>query len=124
MPPFVEFGQTAPSQGGKRMTQQPVQSRRGTISVLTTERGLPVALRLDPLELKKSPDHLAGDILALCRLSAARAQVARRRDLVEKGFSAAVVRGLPLATEEDLARAEEEVLGDEDDLPTSWTRSV
>ncbi|WP_029113012.1 hypothetical protein [Mycobacterium sp. URHB0044] len=104
--------------------QQPVQSRRGTISVLTTERGLPLALRLDPLELKKSPDQLAGDILALCRLSAARAQVTRRRDLVEKGFSAAVVRGLPLATEDDLVRAEEEVLGDEDDLPTSWTRSV
>jgi hypothetical protein len=124
VPPFVEFGQTAQSQGGKRMTQQPVQSRRGTISVVTTERGLPLALRLDPLELKKSPDQLAGDILALCRLSAARAQVARRRDLVEKGFSAAVVRGLPLAGEEDLARAEEEVLGDEDDLPTSWTRSV
>ena len=106
------------------MTQQPVQSRRGTISVLTTERGLPLALRLDPLELKKSPDQLAGDIMALCRLSAARAQVARRRDLAEKGFSAAVVRGLPLATEEDLARVEEEVLGDEDDLPASWTRSV
>jgi hypothetical protein len=106
------------------MTQRPVQSRRGTISVLTTERGLPVALRLDPLELKKSPEQLASDIMALCRLSAARAQVARRRDLVEKGFSAAVIRGLPLATEEDLARVEEEALGDEDDLPSSWRRSV
>jgi hypothetical protein len=106
------------------MTQRPVQSSRGTISVLTTERGLPLALRLDPLELKKSPEQLASDIMALCRLSAARAQVARRRDLVEKGFSAAVIRGLPLATEEDLARFEEEVLGDEDDLPSSWRRSV
>ncbi|WP_319446554.1 MULTISPECIES: hypothetical protein [unclassified Mycobacterium] len=103
---------------------QPVQSRGGTISVLTTERGLPLALRLDALELKKPPEHLARDIMALCRLSAARAQVARRRDLVEKGYSATVVRALPLATEEDLARAEEEVLGDEDDLPTSWRRSV
>jgi hypothetical protein len=106
------------------MTQRPVQSSRGTISVLTTERGLPLALRLDPLELRKSPEQLASDIMALCRLSAARAQVARRRDLVEKGFSAAVIQGLPLATEEDLARFEEEVLGDEDDLPSSWRRSV
>ena len=103
---------------------QPVRSHTGTISVLTTERGLPVALRLDAAELKKPPEQLARDIMALCRLSAARAQVARRRDLVEKGFSPAVVRGLALATEEDLARAEEEVAGAEDELPPSWRRSI
>jgi hypothetical protein len=106
------------------MPQQPVQSRSGTISVLTTERGLPVALRLDPVELKKPPEQLAHDIMALCRLSATRAQVAHRRDLAEKGFSAAVIHGLQLATEEELSRAEEEVLGDEDELPSSWKRSV
>jgi hypothetical protein len=103
---------------------QPVQSRSGTISVRTTERGLPVAVRLDAVELNKPPEQLARDIMALCRLSAARAQVARRRDLAEKGFSAAVIHGLQLTTEDELARAEEEVLGDEDDLPTSWRRSV
>ncbi|MGX9791315.1 hypothetical protein [Mycobacterium sp. MMS18-G62] len=106
------------------MPQQPVHSRRGTISVLTTERGLPVALRLDAVELEKPPQQLAGDIMALCRLSAARAQVARRRDLAEKGFNAAVIRSLALATEDDLSRAEEEVLGDDDELPPSWRRSV
>jgi hypothetical protein len=103
---------------------QPVQSPSGTISVRTTERGLPVALRIDSVELKKPPDELARDIMALCRLSAARAQLTCRRDLVEKGFSAPVIHGLQLATEEDLSRAEEEVLGDEGDLPTSWRRSV
>jgi hypothetical protein len=103
---------------------QPVQSRSGTISVRTTERGLPVALRLDAVELTKPPEHLARDIMALCRLSASRAQVARRRDLVEKGFSAEVIHALQLTTEEELARAEEEVLGDEDELPPSWRRSV
>ena len=103
---------------------QPVQSRSGTISVRTTERGLPVALRIDAVELKKPPDELARDIMALCRLSAARAQVAHRRDLAEKGFSATVIHGLQLATEEELTRAEEEVLGDEDEQPTSWRRSV
>jgi hypothetical protein len=103
---------------------QPVRSHSGTMSVLTTERGLPVALRLDTAELKKPPEQLARDIMALCRLSAARAQVARRRDLAEKGFSAAVIRGLQLATEEDLARAEEEVSGDDDELPPTWKRSV
>jgi hypothetical protein len=53
-----------------------------------------------------------------------RAQVDRRRDLAEKGFSAAVIHGLRLATEEDLERAEEEASGNEDDLPPSWRRSV
>jgi hypothetical protein len=70
------------------------------------------------------PEQLARDIMALCRLSAARAQVARRRDLAEKGFSAAVIRGLQLATEEDLAMAEEEVFGADDELPPSWQRPV
>jgi hypothetical protein len=103
---------------------QPVRSRSGTISVRTTERGLPVALRLDARELTKPPEQLARDIMALCRLSAARAQVARRRDLVEKGYSPAVIRELQLATEEELAKAEAEVVGDEDELPPSWRRSV
>jgi hypothetical protein len=103
---------------------QPVQSHSGTISVLTTERGLPVKLRLDAVELKKPPEQLTRDIMALCRLSAARAQVSRRQDLVEKGFSAAVIRSLQLATEQDIAQAEEEARGEEDDLPPSWRRSV
>jgi hypothetical protein len=123
MLPFVEFGHDRTAARRQDMTQ-PVQSPSGTISVRTTERGLPVALRIDAVELKKPPDELARDIMALCRLSAARAQLTRRRDLVEKGFSAPVIHGLQLATEEDLSRAEEEVLGDEGDLPTSWRRSV
>lgn len=106
------------------MPQQPVQSRGGTISVLTNERGLPLALQLDAVELKKPPEQLAHDILALCRLSAARAQVARRRGLREQGFGPSVIRGLHLATEDDLARAEEEAHGDDDELPPTWIRSV
>jgi hypothetical protein len=103
---------------------QPMRSRTGTISVLTTERGLPVGLRLDAAELAKPPEQLARDIMALCRLSAARAQVAHRRGLIEKGFSASVIRTLNLATEEELALAEEEAYGEDDDLPPSWKRSV
>ncbi|CQD22852.1 hypothetical protein BN970_05438 [Mycolicibacterium conceptionense] len=90
----------------------------------TTERGLPVALRLDPVELKKPPAQLAEEIMALCRLSAARAQVQRRRELAEKGYSASIIDPLRLASEDELARAEDAVLGAEDDLPTTWGRSV
>ncbi len=106
------------------MSQPPVQSAAGTISVQTTERGLPIALHLDAAELQKPPEQLANDIMALCRLSAARAQVARRRALAEQGFSASVIRGLNLATEEDLTHAEDHALGDDDDLPPSWKLSV
>jgi hypothetical protein len=120
---FAEFGDGGTAARRRGMTQ-PVQSRNGTISVRTTERGLPVALRLDAVELTKPPEQLARDIMALCRLSAARAQVGHRRELAEKGFSATVIHGLQLATEEELALAEQEVLGDEEDLPTSWRRSI
>jgi hypothetical protein len=104
--------------------QRPVRSATGTISVLTTERGLPIALRLDPVELEKPPEKLASDIMALCRLSAARAQVARRRELIERGFSESAIRGLNLASEEDLRRAQEEAFGDDDELPPTMLRSV
>lgn len=90
----------------------------------TTERGLPLALRLDEVALKAPPQQLAAEILALCRLSAARAQVTRRRDLVEKGFDTTVIRSLRLATEDDLTRAEQEALGNDDELPPTWLRSV
>ncbi len=103
---------------------QPVHSHTGTISVVTTDRGLPVGLHLDAAELAKPPEQLARDILGLCRLSAARAQVARRRELSEKGFSASVIRTLNLATEEDLALAEEAAYADGEDLPPSWRRQV
>jgi hypothetical protein len=106
------------------MPQQTVHSRQGTISVRTTDRGLPVALRLDAVELEKPPEQLAHDILALCRLSAARAQVSQRRELADQGVAPEVIHGLYLATETELARAEVDALGDEDDPPPSWMRSV
>lgn len=90
-----------------------------------TERGLPIALKLDQRELSRAPKQLARDILLLCQLSAKRAQVARRRDLVARGFSPAVVRGLNLSTEEELARAEAELRGDDaDGPPDTWMRPV
>lgn len=70
------------------------------------------------------PQQLASEILALCRLSAARAQIALRRDLVEKGFDTTVIRALQLATEEELEHAEQEVLDNTEDLPPTWMKTV
>lgn len=106
------------------MRLPPVNSANATITVRTSERGLPLAVSLDETALKQRPDELADEILALCRLSAVRAQVARRRELVENGVDATVIRNLNLATEEELASAEERVFGGEQALPTTWLRSI
>lgn len=92
---------------------------------MTTERGLPTALKIHPSELKRQPQDLADEILALCQLSALRAQVAYRRDLASKGVTPTVIRELGLPTDEELAAAEEELFGgDDDELPATWLRTV
>lgn len=99
-----------------------VCSPGGGIEVRTTERGIPVALRLNPGELRASPEELARDILALCRLSAARAQVRRRRRLTAQGFDVAVLRALNLSSEDELAAAEARMRRDDPGgAPRTWT---
>ena len=105
------------------MPQGMARTPTGSISVVTTASGLPTALKIDPRELKKAPRQLADEILALCRLSAMRGQVAHRRDMVEQGYSSSTISVMNLATEEQLVKTEEEMFGDED-LPDSWMRSV
>ncbi|GAS88287.1 hypothetical protein [Mycolicibacterium brisbanense] len=100
------------------------RSRTGGISVTTTERGLPLALKIDAREMTKDPRLLAEEILGLCRLAAARAQVARRRELSAHNVDPVVIRNLQLATEDDLRRAEAAADRDDEVLPDSWLRSV
>jgi cytochrome P450 len=101
------------------------RSSKGGIQVRATERGLPIALKLADDELSRDPMQLAHDILSLCQVSAKGAQVARRRDLVARGFSPAVIRGLALSTEDELARAVAELYGDDTETaPSTWMRPV
>jgi hypothetical protein len=102
------------------VTHRPVVSRTADISVRTTERGLPTDLKIGACEMSRAPEDLAAEILSLCQLSALRRQVARRRNLMERGFSPAVIRGLNLATEEDLAEAEDAAPEDDDGPPDTW----
>ena len=108
------------------MVDRPVRSPSGGIQVLTTDRGLPIRLKLDQRELSKAPQDLAKEILQLCQLSAKRAQVAQRREMAERGVKPEVLRNFNLATDQDLAAAESALRGDddEDDPPDSWLRSV
>jgi hypothetical protein len=102
-----------------------LSSPNGRIVVRTTERGLPTGLKLDARELSKSPTQLAQEVLLLCQLSARRMQVARRRDLVARGFSPSAIRSLDLSTEEALAQAEAELRGeDSDGAPDTWMTPI
>ncbi len=105
---------------------RPVRSRGGGIQILTTDRGLPVRLKLDQRELNRQPQDLAKEILALCRLSAQRAQVEIRHEMAARGVSAAVLRDMNLATEEEFVAAKAVLFGDDDDddPPDTWMRSV
>jgi plasmid stability protein len=104
---------------GELVTQPPVVSGTGDIAVVTTERGLPTRLKIRATQMSRAPEDLARDILSLCQLSALRLQVARRRDLQARGFSPEVIRDLKLATEEELAAAEQQARGD-DSPPETW----
>ncbi|WP_219603225.1 hypothetical protein [Mycobacteroides sp. LB1] len=105
-------------------SQRSVRSRTGSISVVTTEQGLPVSLKIDQRELAKPPQALADEIFALCRLSAMRQQVARRREILQEPYGAEIVRVMELATEDELAVAEEAIMGSDDEPPLTWMRSV
>jgi hypothetical protein len=100
------------------------RSRTGGITVMTTERGLPLSLKIDTGELDRAPHLLADEIMALCRLAATRAQVAKRRALLAAGVDPSVLRNLQLANEEDLLIAEESASPHDDDMPGSWMRPV
>jgi hypothetical protein len=101
------------------------RSASGGIQIRVTERGLPTAIKLDRSELSKDPTQLAQELFILCRVTAMRAQVARRRDLVARGVDSAVIRGLNLSTEEELVDAEKKLEDDDaDSAPDSWMRPV
>ncbi|MEV4124620.1 hypothetical protein [Nocardia sp. NPDC049707] len=99
-------------------------SRSGSISVRTTEQGLPLAVSVEPEELRRDPAELAQRIVRLCKQAANRAGLARREQLVAAGLSSEMLALTGLPKPEDVARQE---LADEeeyDEEPQSWLRSV
>lgn len=117
------MGEQPTHRGSEPVTQRPIVSRSGDISVRTTERGLPTHVKIGATEMSRAPEDLAHKILSLCQLSAMRLQVARRRDLLEHGFNPAAIRDLNLATEEDLAEAEAAARGGDAGPPETWMTS-
>ncbi|MHA3023908.1 hypothetical protein ACXPWS_27005 [Mycobacterium sp. BMJ-28] len=105
---------------------RPVRSPGGGIQVVTTDRGLPIRLKLQQRELNRQPQDLAREILALCQLSAKRAQVEIRQDMAARGASPQTLRGMNLATEDEFQAAKTALFGggDDDEQPDTWLRSV
>jgi hypothetical protein len=105
--------QPTPS-GGEAAGQRPVLSRSAGKRVKTRQRGLSTQLTIGISKTSRAPDHVAHEIPSLCPLSAPLLRLARRQDLVGRGYSPAVIRSLQLAGEEDLARADDRAQGDDD----------
>ncbi|MEV0707507.1 hypothetical protein [Nocardia aurea] len=99
-------------------------SRNGSISVETTEHGLPISLTVESEELRRDPSALAGDIMRLCRQAANRAGLARRAELEAAGLTGEVLALTGLPKPEDVARQELIEEQDYEDEPQSWLRSV
>ncbi|NKY37137.1 hypothetical protein HGA13_29305 [Nocardia speluncae] len=105
-------------------TEFTAHSRTGSVRIRTTETGLPVGVSVEPGELRRDPEALAGEILRLCRKSAARAGLVRRKQLQELGFTSGMLKLAGLPTEDQVAR-EELVQEQEYETETeSWLRSV
>ncbi|MGO4615825.1 hypothetical protein AB4305_15765 [Nocardia sp. 2YAB30] len=97
-------------------------SRAGSITVESTETGLPTAISIDRDELRRHPDEVAREIMKLTAQAANRAKLARRAELAEAGADAEIMARLGLPTVDEVAHAE----FDEEEMeyqPGSWLRS-
>ncbi len=111
-----------PQQPG--FTEWTAASRTGSITVRTSDQGLPLGISVDPAELQRDPRALAAEVLRLCKQAANRAALARRAEFEEAGVPADTLRSMGLPTPEEVARAE---LLEEDEYetePESWLRST
>ncbi|WP_245650372.1 hypothetical protein [Nocardia harenae] len=96
----------------------------GSISVRTTEHGLPLGVALEPDQLRRDPAQLAAELLRLCQQSAARAGVARRENLKAAGFTPEMLALTGLPTEQEVAAAEIIAEQEYENEPQSWLHST
>ncbi|MFD8246157.1 hypothetical protein [Nocardia sp. NPDC059691] len=99
-------------------------SLTGSISVRTTEMGLPLGVKVDADQLRRDPEALAGEVLRLCKQAANRAGLARRAQLRQLGFTSEMLALTGLPTEQQVAT--QEIIDEQeyDTEPQSWLRSV
>lgn len=83
-----------------------VRSRSGALAITCTAAGLPVRMRISAAAMRRSPDALAQEILALCRLAGAAAGVSNRAQLVGDGVDEETLGLLGLPSRAELVAAE------------------
>jgi len=83
-----------------------ITSMSGSVSVDTTDQGLPTAVRIDAGRLRADPHAIASEILQACRRARLREQVSRRAELTAAGVSPEILSGMGFASADDLAQAE------------------
>ncbi|WP_459549315.1 hypothetical protein [Nocardia sp. X0981] len=101
-----------------------VTSRSGSISIETTEQGLPIGITIERDELHRPPAELAAEIVRLCKQSANRAGLARRAELAAAGLTSDVLALTGLPKPEDVAHQELVEEAEYEVEPQSWLRSV
>lgn len=99
-------------------------SRNGTITVRTTEQGLPLGITIEKAELRRDSNTLAAEVLRLCRQAASRAGLARRAELEAAGLSKEMLALTGLPTPEEVARQEQSEEEEYESEPRSWLRPV
>jgi hypothetical protein len=99
-------------------------SRDGSITVETTEQGLPLSISIEPSELRRDPGELAAELTRLCKRAANRAGAARRRQLAAAGVSPDLLALTGLPKPEDVERQELLEEQEYEVEPQSWLRSV
>ncbi|WP_307629897.1 hypothetical protein [Nocardia vaccinii] len=99
-------------------------NRTGSISVRTTEQGLPLGISIDPAELRRDPQALAAEVLRLCKQAANRAALARRAELEAAGVAPEALRRMGLPTTAEVAQSELQEEDEYETEPESWLRSV
>ena len=98
-------------------------SRTDTVRVRANESGMPVAIHIDPVELRYGSDELARTILDLCVRATSTARAERRTQLERAGMDRDVLDRLGLPTAAAVADSENERFDDEGG-PVSWMKSV
>ncbi|MFE3255935.1 hypothetical protein ACFXPS_12420 [Nocardia sp. NPDC059091] len=105
-------------------TEFTLSSRTGSIVVTTTEQGLPRAISVERDRLREDPELLAEEILRLCRQSANRAGVERRKQLRAAGLAPELLALTGLPTIEEVTRQEYADEQEYETEPDSWLRPI
>ncbi|CCW12755.1 hypothetical protein ACWDT5_14670 [Rhodococcus aetherivorans] len=87
------------------ITTATARNRSGTVSVRTTEQGLPVDLHIDKSELRYGAAQLAEQIVSLCRRATLEAAALHREELAGRGMPEGLLNRLGLPTHDDVQRA-------------------